>query len=103
MSALGPGSSTPAHAVGSHRGHGFAFGHVNFPLPSHNFRVRQLTTRARALTPDRFRRDGNQHGNAEQGNRDRKRDRVRGSGSTTAQDALMGVVTVGNPTAQATA
>ena len=90
-------------AVGSHRGHGFAFGHVNFQLPNHNMRVRPLTTRARALTPERFRRDGNQHGNAEQGSRDRERDRDRGTGSTTARDALMGVVTVSNPTAQATA
>ena len=42
-------------------------------------------------------------GNAEQGNRDRECDRDRGTGSTTARDALMGVVTVNNPTAQATA
>ena len=103
MSASGLGAQMAQQAVGSHRGHGFAFGHVNFPLPSLNVRVRPLTTRARALTPDRFRRDGNQHGNAEQGSRDRERDRDRGTGSTTARDALMGVVTVSNPTAQATA
>ena len=103
MSALGLGACASSQPVGSHRGHGFAFGHVNFQLPIHNMRVRPLTTRARALTPDRFRRDGNQHGNAEQGSRDRERDRDRGTGSTTARDALMGVVTVSNPTAQATA
>ena len=87
MSASGLGAQMAQQAVGSHRGHGFAFGHVNFPIPNPNMRVRPLTTRARALTPDRFRRDGNQHGNAEQGNRDRERDRDRGSGSTTAGDS----------------
>ena len=88
MSALGLGAATTKNALGGHRGHGFAFGHVNFELPSRNVLVRPLGTRE--LTPDHFRRGGNQHGNAEQGNRDRERDRDRGQRSL-AQDAMMGV------------
>ena len=104
MSALGLSSASTTNAMGGHRGHGFAFGHVNFQLPSRTAPVRRGRIGARTLTPERFLAVGNQHGNAERGGRERERDRDRGKRST-AQDALMGVVsqTVGDPTAQATA
>lgn len=104
MSALGLGAAATSNAMGGHRGHGFALGQVHFQLPSQNVPVMPLRTGARTLTPERFRKGGIQHGNAEQGKRDGERDRDRGQRSL-AQDAMMGVVsqTVGDPTAQATA
>ena len=74
------------NTMGGHRGHGFALGHLNFQSPSHNAPVRRGRTGARTLTPDRFLGRGNQHGNAEQGGRDRERDRDSGQGPT-ARDA----------------
>ena len=97
-------SAVPA----THRGHGFAFGHPQFALPSSHKPAVGGRVGGRSLTPDRMLSEGirNHHVSAELGSiaRERERDRARGQRSIAAPatTSTAGPV-VGDATTQARA
>ena len=102
-SAVGTMSSVPA----THRGHGFAFGHPQFALPSQHKPAVGGRVGARTLTPDRMLSGGirNRHGSAELGSTacERERDRARGQRSIASPATTTAGPVVGDATTQARA
>ena len=92
----------------THRGHGFAFGHPQFQLPSSHKPAVGGRTGGRSLTPDRMLSGGirNRHGSAELGSTARERERDRARGQRFIEAPATAVITgpvVGDAAAQARA